>query len=180
MSPELAAILQPIIIALIAGAVPGVIAWLANRRKDTAASSQILVGTATDAAKALIDPLTKRVIDLENERAAWEKEKAELLQRIEALEHDYAELSNAHADIQAKNSRIERANAELRAAIEQLKHIHADLQQKYLLLEAENVALRNENVTLQAQNQELTARLDLLADKMDIRQALFKRLEDSS
>jgi regulator of replication initiation timing len=144
MSKELIAVLQPIILALIAASMPGLIGWLVNRRKGKADASQVLVAAATNATEKLLTPLTARVTQLEAERLKLKDELDKANERIDCLEHE-----------------------------------NSDLKLKYDKLEHENECLRLENSRLEARNGELTARLESLMDRVGVRRAFPRRLDDS-
>lgn len=65
----------------IAGAIPGIIAWLLNRKKDKAETADTLV----DISMKLIAPLEKKIKDLENKVILLENENKELRSDINRL-----------------------------------------------------------------------------------------------
>ena len=73
--------LLPVIAGGIAGAIPGIIAWLVNRKKNKADTAETFVKIARD----LVAEFEKRVADLEAELATMKAENRKLRRGIERL-----------------------------------------------------------------------------------------------
>ena len=129
MSQELLAILQPIVLALIAASIPGLVGWLAGKRRSEADSSQVVVDAAATATKELLTPLTERVTALEADNGYLRIERADLRRLVETTQTEIGDLQREYAELKVK---------------------YDELIVQYEKLVKENAELRNENVTLQA------------------------------
>ena len=151
MQAELLKELQPILLALLAGALPGVITWLAGRGKSKADSSQVIVDAAASATKSLIDPLVARVQKLEGELRQVREENAAMQTVITQLRQDKIALQREVDETNSRMAALEIENATLQEKYAQLFLDHHEQ------LEA-NQALRLQNAELARATEDLRQR----------------------
>ena len=121
----------PILVAIIVGSTPGILAWIRGSRKDTADTASVLVDTSSDVVDILraeldrailnIDKLTRqivgmneRIVNFERERQKYEDTLADFVIAIESMRNRNEMQEKEIIVLRARISSLEAERDELR------------------------------------------------------------------